>query len=126
MGQDLSLERTWGDRSRRYERSGLTIEQFCKQENLVAHQLLWWRAELKRGAAKAGPVKKRGAKQPKRGKPVKRTTTVDFVPVQVTPSAQTKAPIEIILDQPLRIAVGSGFDAELLAEVVRALEAREC
>lgn len=122
MGRDLSLERAWGDRNRRYERSGLTIEQFCKQENLVAHQLSWWRAELKRRSAKAGPVKKRGAKQPKRDKRVKRTPAVDFVPVQVTPSAE--APIEIVLDQPLRITVASGFDAELLAEVVRTLEVR--
>lgn len=125
MGRDLALERAWRDRSRRYERSGLTIEQFCKQENLVAHQLSWWRAELKRRAAKAGRGKKKAAKHPPRGKGAKpRTTTGDFVPVQVTPSAQTKAPIEIVLDEPLRIAVASGFDAELLAEVVRALEAR--
>ena len=125
MGRDLSLERAWGDRNRRYERSGLTIEQFCKQENLVAHQLSWWRAELKRRAAKAGRGKKRGAQQPKRGKRGKqRTSTEDFVPLQVMPSTQTKAPIEIVLGQPLRIAVAPGFDAELLAEVVRALESR--
>ena len=49
-----------------------------------------------------------------------------LVCVDVTPSSQTKAPIEIVLDQPLRIAVTSGFDAELLCQVVRVLENHRC
>lgn len=125
MGRDLSLQRAWRGRIRRYERSGLTIQQFCEQEGLVAHQLAWWRRELKRRAAEDGRGKKKAAKERKQGKRAKqRQATAAFVPVQVTPSLQTQAPIEIVLDRPLRIAVAAGFDAELLAEVVRVLESR--
>lgn len=125
MGRDLALQRAWRGRIRRYERSGLTIQQFCEQEGLVAHQLSWWRGELKRRAAEDGAHTKKGTKQRRRGKRAKqREATAEFVPVHVTPSAKTKAPIEIILDQPRRIAVAPGFDAELLAEVVRVLESR--
>jgi hypothetical protein len=45
-----------------------------------------------------------------------------FVPVEIEPSPQVPAAVEIVLDQPLRIKVTSGFDANLLREVVRVLE----
>lgn len=124
MGRDLALQRAWRDRVRRYERSGLTIPQFCKREGLVAHQLSWWRRELKRRAAEAGRGKKKRTKQRQGKRAKQRKASAELVPVHVTPWAQTKAPIEIVVDQPLRIAVASGFDAELLAEVVRVLETR--
>ena len=44
--------------------------------------------------------------------------------MQITPSPQNGAAIEIVVDQRLRIEVTSGFDAELLAQVVRVLEDR--
>jgi hypothetical protein len=48
MGRDLALERAWRDRVRRFERSGLTVREFCEQENLAVHQFFWWRRELRR------------------------------------------------------------------------------
>lgn len=124
MKRDLGLERAWRQRIRRYERSGLTIAQFCEQEGLAVHQLYWWRRELKQRGAEAGPASKGGTNRRKRGRRARREVTTDFVPVHVTASRETRAPIEIVLDQPLRIAVASGFDAESLAQVVRVLEAR--
>jgi len=41
-------------------------------------------------------------------------------------TSYTKAAIEVVVDQRLRIAVSSGFDPDLLADVIRALEGRPC
>ena len=134
MGRDLGLERAWRDRMGRYERSGLTIQGFCEQEGLVAHQFSWWRRELKRRSQEAGPAHKTktapARKRTKRGKGTNRgrrnREPAKFVPVQVTDSVRTRGPIEIVLDQPVRIVVSSSFDRAVLAEVVRVLEDRRC
>ena len=127
MGRDLALERTWRQRMRQYEPSGLTIRQFCEQEGLVAHQFSWWRAELKRRAASASeePKPKKASRRKAR---VKKTAQLPkdsaptFVPVQVGASLPAQATIEIVLEQPPRIRVTPGFDAQVLREVVRVLE----
>ncbi len=128
MGRDLDLERAWRDRIGRHERSGLTIEQFCKKEGLVAHQLSWWLRELKRRDAEAGRANGKGkTKRPQSSKPSKQRNAASgkvFVPVQITTSPQSAAAIEIVVDQRLRIAVTPGFDAEVLSQVVRVLEDR--
>ena len=113
MGKrDLSLERQWRRQMRKYEKSGLTVREFCEQEDLVDHQFSWWRSELKRRDAGRPRVNKSPATKPKK----RRVADVaNFVPVQVTTTGQ-RAPIEIVLDQPLRIAVAPGFDAQLLAD----------
>jgi hypothetical protein len=114
---------------REYERSGLTIRQFCEQEGLVAHQFSWWRSELKRRDAKSTSMVNRASnrKSTQRTKPDNQSlakTSQRFVPVEIKPSPRGEASIEIILDQPPRLRVSSGFDAELLREVVGVLEQR--
>lgn len=126
MARDLALERAWRERIRRFERSGLTIRQFCEQEGLVAHQFSWWRSELKRRSAKSVP-KKRTAKrkvtsQERQVAHKPKASAASFVPVQVESSVAERASLEIVLDQPPRIRVTSGFDAVLLREVVHVLE----
>lgn len=126
MGRNLALERAWRKRMRVYERSGLTIQQFCQQEGLVDHQFSWWRSELKRRAGDS-----RGANnRPKSASPVRRkksskrstTTAVGFLPVHIESSLAGSPSVEIVLGQPPRIRVTRGFDAELLREVMRAAE----
>lgn len=124
MARDLALERAWRKRMREYEGSGLTIQEFCDREGLVAHQFSWWRSELRRRSAKSeatnnGPRSRKS--NPKKGKRAKAAAT-SFVPVQI--SSQGSSGVEVVLDQPARIRVSSGFDAELLREVVRVLERR--
>jgi hypothetical protein len=124
MARDLKLERAWRERMRQFEKSGLTIRRFCEQEGLVDHQFSWWRRELKRRAAKSAPRKQmtktrsrvtRVTQQPK-------APIASFVPVQVESSSPAQSSVEIVLDQPPRIRVTAGFDAELLRQVVRVLE----
>jgi hypothetical protein len=129
MGRDLALEQAWRKRMREYARSGLTIRQFCEQEGLVAHQFSWWRSELNRRDAKSTSMVNRASnrKSTQRTKPDNQSlakTSQRFVPVEIKPSPRDEASIEIILDQPPRLRVSSGFDAELLREVVGVLEQR--
>jgi len=121
MGKrDLTLERQWRRRSRKYEQSGLTMRQFCEEEDLVEHQLAWWRRELKR--RDGGRPRRR---KTKKATQARRSETADFIPVQVAPS-RPSSPIEIVFDDPLRIAVARGFDAQMLADVLQILEQRRC
>lgn len=127
MGRDLELERAWREQIGRFERSGLTIQQFCDQEGLVGHQLSWWRRELKRRSAESGPRKpkqKPVTQRRKPGRPRKNAEGGSFVPVQVQPPNIATSSVEIILDLPPRIAVRAGFDGALLREVIRVLESR--
>lgn len=123
MARDLALERSWRDRVRRQGKSGLTIQAFCEQEGLPAHQFSWWRRELKR---RDGQARKAKAKKPaQRAKRSKRTSG-SFVPVEIAAPNASAASIEIVLDQPPRIAVSAGFDPQLLREVLRVMENRQC
>jgi hypothetical protein len=129
MGGDLSLERAWRKRLRRYEGSGLTIREFCEQEGLVDHQFSWWRGELKRRAAESmtgngEQTRKQPALAKKKTRHQPRGVASRFVAVELEPAMPTQASIEIILDQPPRIRLAAGCDAELLREVVRVLEQR--
>ena len=121
MGKrNLSLERQWRGRVRKYAKSGLSIREFCERESLVQHQFSWWRSELKR--RDAHQPRRRKSQLAKRRKRQNARGVASFVPVHVEPSS----PIEVVLDQRLRIAVAPGFDAQLLADVVHALEQRSC
>jgi hypothetical protein len=131
MARDLALERAWRDRQRQYERSGVTIREFCERESLSAAQFTWWRGELKRRGVKAAPGKAKGTgKRPTRRIKERRRRTAaaraDFLRVDVNRSSVGQPSIEIVLDRPVRIAIGPGFDAQLLAQVVRVLENDRC
>ena len=129
MARDLALAQAWRERMRRYEQSGVTIREFCQQEDLSAAQFSWWRAELRRRAAKVVPARKSSKKttrQSQAKKTAKRSKAVatDFFPVKVEPSVPS--PVEIVLDHPPRVRVTRGFDGELLRNVLRVLEQHGC
>jgi hypothetical protein len=111
---------------RRFEKSGMTIREFCEQEGLVAHQFSWWRSQLKRRAVESSRGKRtakgKAASQPTRIARKPKASDANFLPVQVASSSPGQPSVEIILDQPPRIRVTSGFDADLLRQVARALE----
>jgi len=126
MGRDLALERTWQERIRQYEKSGLTIRKFCERESLVDHQFSWWRRELRRRGKESASATKHG-KSKKRSRPRKTSrrklaSAAAFVPVQVSHSAAAPSTVEIILDRPPRIRVSGDVDTERLREVIRVLE----
>lgn len=128
MGRDVALERAWKGRVREYERSGLTIREFCQREGVVDHQLNWWRRELKRRAAEKRPTLRNGQREsPRRKQPRLKQRSVPpsgFVPVEVEVSGPGHGSVEITLEQPPRIKVSPGCDVALLQDVLRILETR--
>ena len=122
MTRDLALERTWRERMRQFDKSGLSIRQFCEQKGLVNHQFSWWRRELKRRAAKSVPGKRKVKTQAASTAQQSKAPVASFVPVHLESPSPAQASVEIVLDQPPRIRVAPGFDAELLRQVVRVLE----
>jgi hypothetical protein len=131
MGRDVSLERVWRKRMRQQERSGLTIRKFCQQEGLVDHQFSWWRSELKRRVGESrgtsqSRTKSANPAERKQAVPRSAKTAARFFPVHVEPSLTGSPSVEIVLDQPPRIRITRGFDAELLREVLLAVEQVGC
>lgn len=43
---DLELERRWRVRLRTFERSGLSVREFCRSEAVEEYTFFWWRREL--------------------------------------------------------------------------------
>ena len=43
---DLELERRWRERLREFERSGLAVREFCRDQHVPEYTFFWWRREL--------------------------------------------------------------------------------
>lgn len=121
MARDLALERAWRERIRRQQKSGLTIQAFCQEEGLAAHQFSWWRRQLRQRDGGSGDDKKLPKEKRRR-----KGSGGSFVPVEVSRVNSSAASIEIVLDKPPRIAVSAGFDPQLLKEVLRVMENGPC
>ncbi len=73
---DLALERRWRERLRNFQRSGLSVREFCRSEAVQEHTFFWWRRELTRRdrvrkmappglrRARRGPTKRRRIHKP--------------------------------------------------------------
>lgn len=93
--------------------SGLSGAAFCRQRNLRAQRLHYWRERL------GYPIKTVG--EPSRVAVARPPTTDGFVQVVVsTPSEASTTHVDIVVGGAV-IRVGSGFDADLLRRVVGAL-----
>ena len=123
--RDVSLEQAWRDRIERQQQSGLRIPAFCQQHGIVAAQFYWWRRELERRASGVARTQRSFL----RAKKVKRASPADaprFLPVRVATTPETASHIEVVLDQPWRIALKQGFNPDVLVELLRVLERRSC
>ncbi len=120
MARDLALERAWRGRIRRQAKSGLTIRTFCERESLAAHQFTWWKRELRQRDGQR-PVKTSAKKACPEN-----CSNRQFLAVEVASGSSPGAPIEIILDAPPRIVVSTGFDPQLLRDILRTLGIASC
>jgi transposase-like protein len=105
--RDPKLERRWRDLIARWERSDLTIRDFCADHEVSEPSFYAWRREL---AARDQ---------------VTRPATVPvptFVPVRVTPPAV----VEIVFPTGVVLRVPTGADLAAVAHLVAALGARPC
>ena len=142
MGKrNLEKERYWREITARFERSGMKVRAFCKQERIKEHQFFAWRRKLKRrdttSTASQEDNRRHGRKDPQMPRTDAHELTaqgVAFAPLHVVaspptnPSSSPTGPssIEIIVGDPRRVAVTPGFDPEALAQVLAVVERHQC
>ena len=92
----------WRDLIERQRTSGLSVAVFCRRAGVAASSFFAWKRKL--GVVPATPA---------------------FVEATVagTPTTRSAGRVEVRLRGGRRVRVGRGFDRDLLAEVVAALEA---
>ena len=116
--RDARRELQWRRLVRKRERSGLTVRQFCRENNLPESAFYYWRRELSR----------RQAEQEK-GRPSDAPPAPAFVPVLVAEDPRAHAagpgPIEIELPDGRRVHVPSPVDRQALADVLAVLRQDE-
>lgn len=79
---DERLATEWRGVIGRQERSGLSIREVCRQEDLAEARFYWWRREFERWDKTAAAPGGRPAR-----KPVPQTAALQFLPVTGTPAA---------------------------------------
>ncbi len=136
MARNPDKAASWAAIIRRYRESGLTQPQFCRENDISLHSLRWWlhqpRAKEAMEALRDAPRRKA---RPHPQSPVQ-LQTARFLPVRIVdphvdrePDHQppgSPSPIQVLLSGGRRIAVGTGFDPDVLRQVVLALELPGC
>jgi hypothetical protein len=118
--RDAGKQRFWQARVAQWRRSGLSVREFCRREDLSEPLFYSWRREPARreiSESLAAGVRRQGPAQATR-----------FLPVHIVaprPVGQPTA-IEIILPRGRRVRVRPGFDRDTLQAVLDLLEQRPC
>lgn len=95
--------RFWKQHIDSWQKSGLTQAEYCRRLQLKVHQMAYWKKQFCHSQAKT-----------------------EFVPVPLTPLMATKplpaaGKLRIVLSNGLKVEVTTGFDPQLLCQVVVAL-----
>jgi len=130
-GRDMAKERYWRRMLRQWRGSGLTGRDFCGEQGLSEPSFYAWRREIgRRDQEKAAASK--SARRPRAGRavaaegPVAGVAEPAFVKVKVDGGVSPLPAIEVVLSPGRVLRVRSGFDAELLRQLVRLLEEPAC
>lgn len=99
---DAAKEQFWRQAMARWERSRLSVRDFCDGEGFSEGSFYRWRSKLARGDRGSPPV-----------------AAETFVPVEVI--TQARAAIEIVLPDGVMVRVQPGFDRQTLGQVVALL-----
>ena len=94
----------WKQHIDSWQETGLTQSEYCRRNNLKHHQLVYW--------------KKRFLKTCETG--------VSFVPVKMQdlldmPAQPDRASLSLIINDHFKVEIRSGFDAQLLRQLIFAL-----
>jgi len=126
----------WAGIIRRYRRSGLTQAEFCRENDITYHSLRWWLHQPRAKRAMEALGEATGCKDRPSPEPSARPQVARFLPVRIVENAdddhldrrlpESPPSIQVLLGGGRRIAVGAGFDPELLRRVVVALELTGC
>jgi hypothetical protein len=122
----------WAEVIRRYRHSGLTQAQFCRENDLSYHSLRWWLHQPRARRAIEALRETTGHKALPKAQASTRSETARFLPVRIVetladrepqrPLAVSPPPIQVLLGGGWRIAVGPGFNPDVLRRMVAALE----
>ncbi len=136
MAKSSAKAAYWAGIIRRYRESGLTQPQFCRENDISFHSLRWW---LHQPRAKRAMEVLRDAKAHKaltEPQSPAQFQAARFLPVRIVephvvgepdPSPPGSPPsIQVLLGGGRRVAVGAGFDPDVLRRVVIALEQPGC
>ncbi len=100
----------WQQTIQRQQASGLSIQRFCRRENLATATFFHWKRNLRQG---------------RRVRQASAATAVKFAAVRVVPEASASTPpgtIEIVLGRDRRIRLAGPVDRTTLADVLAVLE----
>lgn len=136
MARNSDKAASWEAIIRRYRESGLTQPQFCRENDNSFHSLRWW---LHQPRAKRAMEAFRDAKAPKAVPGPQSPAQLQagrFLPVRIvephgfrdpnSQSPESPPSIQVLLGGGRRVAVGPGFDPDVLRRVVVALELPGC
>lgn len=136
MARSTDKAAHWAEVIRRYRRSGLTQPQFCRESNVSFHSLRWWLHQPRAKRAMETLLDATDRKACPERPPSPRSQEARFLPVRIVeavadpdadrPLAGSPLSIQVLLGGGRRIAVGPGFDPDVLRRVVDALEPPRC
>ena len=89
-----------------WRKSGLSVEDFAKEQGLVPQRIYWWRKRLEKTAAVAAAA----------------PAQVKLLPVNVTAPRSRGEPVAVFLRTGHVVKVGRDFDEEAFSRVVALLE----
>jgi hypothetical protein len=121
--RDPAKERRWRRMVRRWEKSGLSVREFCDWQALSEASFYAWRREL--------AVRDREAPS-RRENPVNDLTSnfPQFLPVQVVAESALDSGVgrclEVQLPTGVRLQVPPGFDRQTLCDTLAALGSAPC
>lgn len=120
--RDLAKERLWRRLVSGWRRSGLSIRDYCDQQQVSEASFYAWRRTLAARAAAAGRSRAPAARV---GEAAHATPV--FVPVHVVPPpVKPAAAIDLVLGNGRVLRLGPGFDPQVLRQLLALLEEPSC
>lgn len=136
MAKSSAKAAYWAGIIRRYRESGLTQPRFCRENDISFHSLRWWLHQPRAKRAMEVLREAKPRKAPPEPQSPSQPRATRFLPVRIVEPHVAREPdsspllsppsIQILLGGGRRVAVGAGFDPEVLRRVVVALELPGC
>jgi hypothetical protein len=119
--RDPAKERYWRRLLRLWQRSGQSGRDFCAAHGLPEPSFYSWRREIARRDQEPPPPRRCSVAAPAISAPFP-----VFQELTLAPATSPPAAIEVVLACGHVVRIGPGFDADLLRQLLRVLEAPAC
>ena len=115
---DAAKQNRWLELIRRWQRSQITVREFCQRHQVSEASFFSWRRVLRERGLLDEPRTSRTATASADAPAFVKLTTLDTRPAG--------SPIELVLNHRRLLRVWTGFDADVLLELIRLLEEPAC